>query len=108
MKAMALVARNHLVAISGSSMFKLLTSRRQVGLIQPDLERDRATWFDLPVQWDGTAVGIDLQLTDDQAFRDLLRIIGQVYGQDVGSPWSSMPVRSGETRTPPPEYGSVS
>lgn len=82
MKTIATVARNHLVAISGGTMFKLLTSRHP-GVIEGDIERDRATWRELQVPWQGTAVGIDLAVTDDRTFASLLAAIRGVYGVDV-------------------------
>lgn len=83
MKAIALVAQNYLVAISGRTMFKLLTNRPPPTVIEGDIERDRATWRELPVPWRGTAVGIDLAVTDDRTFSSLLAVISRVYGVDV-------------------------
>ena len=83
MKAIAQVAQNYLVAISGGTMFKLLTHRVPPTVIAGDIESDRATWRDLDVFWDGTAVGIDLAVTDDRTFSNLLGVIRGVYGVDV-------------------------
>jgi anti-sigma regulatory factor (Ser/Thr protein kinase) len=83
MKAIALVAQNYLVAISGATMFKLLTNRPAPTIIAGDIQDDRATWGKLDCPWQGTAVGIDLAVTDDRTFSDLLGVIRGVYGVDV-------------------------
>lgn len=83
MKAMAVVARTHMVTISGNAMFKLLSRPVNKIAIHADISRDRATWRTLDVPWNGTAVGIDLRLSDQLPFGDLLRAIGRVYDVDV-------------------------
>lgn len=83
MKAIAQVAQNYLVAISGGTMFKLLTNHTSPTVIEGDIEQDRATWRELDVPWHGTAVGIDLAVTDDRTFSELLAVIRRVYGVDV-------------------------
>lgn len=83
MKSMAVVARTHMVTISGNSMFKLLSRPPNRIVIHGDASRDYATWRTLTLPWQGTAVGIDLKLSDQLSFGDLLRSIGRVYDVDV-------------------------
>jgi anti-sigma regulatory factor (Ser/Thr protein kinase) len=84
LKAMAIVARHHMVAISGDALFKLLTvPPERAHIIQADVARDRVTWRKLECPWNGTAVGIDLTLESGGTFTNLLRLIGRVYDVDV-------------------------
>lgn len=80
MKAMASLARHHMVMVTGDTAMKLLTQRSDSSvLIQPDLEQDRVRWIPLGYSFPGTAVGIDLTVAEAVEFSSLLKQVGQVY-----------------------------
>lgn len=84
MKAMATLARHHLVMISGTMMMKLNTQpRSQRAEIHADLADDRVKWHTLNYPFPGTAVGVDITVKETIAFAQLLREIGQVYALNV-------------------------
>jgi anti-sigma regulatory factor (Ser/Thr protein kinase) len=82
MKAMAVVARTHMVAVSGRSMMKLRFQPPDRPL-NASLESDRVYWRDLDTPFDGTAVGIDIQINESIKFKDLLSEIRSVYNLRV-------------------------
>lgn len=79
MKAMATMARCHMVAITGNAAMKL--RRRPLGLVevQPSLLDDRVYWREATPPYEGTAIGIDIQVSPDIKFNDLLNEIRKVY-----------------------------
>ncbi|WP_157103743.1 ATP-binding protein [Nocardia harenae] len=80
MKAMATMARCHMVAVSGESAMKL--RRTEVGdvAVQPSLDTDKVLWRDTGEYYPGTAIGIDIQVRPEIKFNDLLSEIRNVYG----------------------------
>lgn len=85
MKAMATVARHHMVMITSDVLMKLLTqpkTKRGV-IIYPELMNDRVKWVDIDTVMPGTAVGIDLTVDEAISFATLLRRIRDVYGMSV-------------------------
>lgn len=59
MKAMATVARHHMVMISGNSFMKLLTQpRTPPPIVHGSLTEDNVCWRELSFSFPGTAVGI--------------------------------------------------
>lgn len=84
MKAMATMARHHIVMVSGTSLMKLLSQpagRRAE--VRARLEDDRVTWRALSTPYDGTAVGIDITVEESVGFAQLLAEIGEVYHVNV-------------------------
>jgi len=84
MKAMATLARHHLVMVTGNTMMKLNTQpRSQRPEIHADLREDRVKWHVTPTHFPGTAVGVDITVKETIAFSQLLREIGDVYHLNV-------------------------
>lgn len=84
MKAMASLARHHMVMVSGNQMMKLLRQpASKQAEIKSDLSDDRVRWVPLETPFLGTAVGIDITVNDTLAFGQLLREIGSVYHVNV-------------------------
>ncbi len=83
-KSIAKVSRDFFFIYSGNSFYKLLkTSDDSKVRLNPDPNRDRATFRnDLPY-WQGTAVGIDISMDLNQDFQDLLELIRDAYQLDV-------------------------
>ncbi len=79
MKAMASMARCHMVAVTGDSAMKLRQKRTGQVEVQPSLTKDRVYWRDSVPPYRGTAIGIDIQVSPDIKFNDLLTEIRKVY-----------------------------
>lgn len=84
MKSMAVVARTHMVAVSGDSMMKL-RYQLEGRPLNASLRDDRVYWRDLAVPFKGTAIGIDIQINESIKFKDLLQNIRSVYDLRVSS-----------------------
>lgn len=84
MKAMATLARHHMVMVSGDAMMKLLTQPKAAKPeIKATLSEDRVKWHTLHHSFPGTAVGIDITVKDTVAFSDLLTDIRNIYHLNV-------------------------
>ncbi|TQK27967.1 ATP-binding protein [Arthrobacter sp. SLBN-53] len=86
MKAMATMARCHMVAVSGDTAMKLGRRPKGSGIsVQPSLLQDRVYWREAQPPYQGTAIGIDIQVSPDIKFNDLLEQIRTVYHYRVRS-----------------------
>lgn len=81
MKSMAILARHHMVVVTGDVLMKLLTDPKRS--VHPKLEQDRVKWWTLPVAFSGTSVGIDLTVDDLLGFEELFSDIKAAYGLNV-------------------------
>jgi len=79
-KSIAKATRNHFLIYSGTSYFKLLTSKAgsQIEYI-PDPKKDRAKIKNNLPYFHGTLVGIDIHISDEKAFNNLIENIGKAY-----------------------------
>ncbi|WP_374023208.1 ATP-binding protein [Mycobacterium sp. HNNTM2301] len=80
MKAMATMARCHMVTVTGDSAMKLRRTPIGPVKVQPSLLDDKVYWRDAIPPYQGTAVGIDIKVSPDIKFNDLLSEIRKVYG----------------------------
>jgi anti-sigma regulatory factor (Ser/Thr protein kinase) len=85
MKAMSVLARHHMVMVTGDKLMKLLSQpiRRNGPEIKARLTEDRVRWRDLSFVYPGTAVGVDITVKETLAFNDLLKEIREVYHVNV-------------------------
>lgn len=81
MKSMAVLARHHMVMVTGDMLMKLLTSRTRT--VNPRLDQDRVKWLQFDHEFPGTAVGIDLTVDKGVGFEELLSDIRTAYGLNV-------------------------
>lgn len=82
-KSMAAVNKDFLVIYSGKAMYKLLKRRGKRIALHADPFEDRHTKRnDLP-SWNGTVVGIDLNLDTTQEFSLLLKLINETYSEAI-------------------------
>lgn len=84
MKAMAVVARTHMVAITGDIMMKLRYQPKDRPL-NATLDRDLVYWRSVTPRFHGTAIGIDIQISESIKFKDLLQNIRSVYDLRIKS-----------------------
>ncbi len=83
-KSIAKVSRNFFVTYSGEGMFKLLKGPEgEQPQIVADSVVDRATREEALPAWPGTVVGIDVNVSTHETFRQLLRETGSAYDLDV-------------------------
>ncbi|CAN5754025.1 hypothetical protein BH24ACT5_BH24ACT5_07000 [soil metagenome] len=81
-KAIASSSQNHMALYSGNGFFKLKKSKRP-DVVFVDPSDDNATWkSDLPA-FGGTAVGINISLTDQAIFSAVLGLIRDSYSLDI-------------------------
>ena len=83
-KSIAKINRDFFILYSGNTLFKLLKGkgRDKVNLFSDPFEDKHTKETDLPI-WDGTVVGIDLQLTETEEFTTLLESIRNIYTTSV-------------------------
>jgi anti-sigma regulatory factor (Ser/Thr protein kinase) len=82
-KSIATLSRNYFMIYSGDNAFRLLKSRKtEPPTLSADPARDRHNIFELP-HWQGTVVGIDLNVSGGLPFSDLLSKIREAYSIDV-------------------------
>lgn len=79
MKAMATMARCHIVAVTGDTAMKLAKKKLGAVEVQPSLTQDGVYWRDAIPPYQGTAIGIDIKVSPDIKFNDLLSEIRNVY-----------------------------
>jgi anti-sigma regulatory factor (Ser/Thr protein kinase) len=79
-KGIAQSTRNHFIIYSNSAYYKLLSTPKGSRLsYNPNPEMDRAKIrTDLP-KFQGTLVGIDINIDDNESFNNLIENIGQAY-----------------------------
>ena len=78
-KSIASINEDLLLLYSGSSMYKLLKNVKKKLHADPDRD-NHSEKMDLPY-WQGTAVGIDINLNSSEAFTSLLKLIQNTYSQ---------------------------
>jgi anti-sigma regulatory factor (Ser/Thr protein kinase) len=84
-KSIATLSRNRFVLYSGGSMFRLMKTReRYEPVLWADPVRDPHTFVEAP-PWQGTVVGIDLNIERGIEFAALLEFIREAYRIDVKS-----------------------
>lgn len=86
MKAMSTLSRHHMVMVTGDRLMKLLTqspAANGVPRIKPKLTDDRVRWRELPFEYSGTVVGVDITVKETLAFSELLKEIGEIYHLNV-------------------------
>ncbi len=83
-KSIAKVNRDFFVIYSGSSMYKLLkTSVSQKIRLYADPFKDKHSVSDKFPYWDGTAVGVDINLNQGEEFSKLLELIRNIYSKSI-------------------------
>jgi anti-sigma regulatory factor (Ser/Thr protein kinase) len=80
-KSIASINEDLFLIYSGSSMFKLLKNKKKKLNWNPDKDK-HSEKQDLPV-WQGTVVGIDINLDSREAFTSLLELIQGTYHEAV-------------------------
>lgn len=83
-KCIAQSTKNHFLLYSGDSYFKLnLTPGDESIRFNPDASYDYCSIRDLLPYFQGTLVGIDINIEDDEAFNNLISSIGSAYQLSV-------------------------
>ncbi|MDN5275082.1 MAG: hypothetical protein JWP06_983 [Candidatus Saccharibacteria bacterium] len=80
-KSIASINEDLFLVYSGSSMYKLLKNPKK--RLRADPERDKHSEKDNLPYWQGTVVGIDINLNSTEAFTNLLTLIQSTYSQAV-------------------------
>jgi len=82
-RSIAKVSGNFFVMYSGSTLYKLLRKQEQPHLLYGNaLQEGHSLVLDLP-HWQGTAIGIDINVDETANFSSLLSIIRKSYSIDV-------------------------
>jgi len=83
-KSIAKVNRDFFMLYSGNSMYKLLKTAtdKKVRLYADPLQDKHSSKNNLPC-WQGTVVGVDLDLNSKEGFNDLLNLIGNIYSKTI-------------------------
>ncbi|MCX6554290.1 MAG: hypothetical protein NTZ12_04635 [Candidatus Aminicenantes bacterium] len=84
-KSIAKVGRNHFVIISGNALYKLRHDpllQETVFLYADPFQDIHTKSSDIPI-WQGTAVGIDINIDSHQNFEELLKLIQKAYRLNV-------------------------
>jgi len=83
-KSIAKVNREHFVIYSGEAMYKLLKteSRKQVRLFADPLKDKHSSNEGLPY-WQGTVVGVDINLSQSREFSVLLDQIRKIWAESI-------------------------
>ena len=83
-KSIAKSTRNHFLIYSGDTYFKLnlTTAGRQI-LFEPDPLQDKHTMKEKLPYFQGTLIGIDVHISDDAVFENLISQIGSAYRLSV-------------------------
>lgn len=83
-KCIAQSTKNHFIIYSGTSYFKLkLTPKNHELIIQPNPAQDFCTIKDNLPNFEGTLIGIDINIEDNEAFNNLISNIGNAYTLSV-------------------------
>lgn len=84
-KSLARITRSYFIIYSGDSLYKLLKydKRVQKPRINADPFDDRFSYKDNLPNFNGTLVGVDIALDDDENFADLLETIKKTYSSAV-------------------------
>jgi anti-sigma regulatory factor (Ser/Thr protein kinase) len=80
-KSIASINEDLLLIYSGSAMYKLLKNSRKRLYADPDRD-NHSEKTELPY-WQGTVVGIDINLNSNEAFTTLLKLIQDTYSEAV-------------------------
>lgn len=79
-KSIAKATRNHFLIYSGTSYFKLLiTNPGKLIAFNPNPNEDKARVVHNLPYFQGTLVGIDIHISDQKAFNNLIENIGKAY-----------------------------
>lgn len=82
-RSIAKVSGNFFVMYSGQTLYKLLRRQSQSGILYANpFGEDHSLVTDLP-KWQGTAIGIDINVDETADFSSLLSIIRRSYSIDV-------------------------
>ena len=82
-RSIAKVSGNYFLIYSGSTDYKLLRTQRTRNVLYGDpMAEDHRLNEDLP-SWQGTAIGIDINVDDTAEFSSLIRLISKSYSIDV-------------------------
>ncbi|OGK19872.1 hypothetical protein A3C23_04180 [Candidatus Roizmanbacteria bacterium RIFCSPHIGHO2_02_FULL_37_13b] len=83
-KSIAKVNRNFFVIYSGSSMYKLLRTKKSSRTrLYADPFRDKHSVSDKFPYWRGTVVGVDISLDTGEEFSSLLELIREIYSKSI-------------------------
>jgi len=80
-KSIATINEDPFLIYSGNSMYKLLKSKKKKLNWNPE-DDSHSEREDLP-RWEGTVVGLDINLDSTEAFADLLTLIQSTYSEAV-------------------------
>lgn len=82
-RSIAKVSENFFVIYSGTTEYKLLRRQQSRTMLYGDpLKEEHRMVRDLP-RWQGTAIGIDINVDETAEFSSLLRVISKSYSIDV-------------------------
>lgn len=83
-KSIAKVNRDFFMIYSGNSMYKLLKTAvdKKVRLYADPFQDKHSNKNNLPY-WQGTVVGVDLNLNSNEAFNHLLNLIREIYSKTI-------------------------
>ncbi len=83
-KCISCASNNFFVLYSGNAMFKLLRTPQNKSLYLRSNPLDDYHTKDVEVpEWNGTVVGVDISLTKQRTFAELMRLIRDSYGINV-------------------------
>jgi len=82
-KCIAQSTKNHFLIYSGDSYYKLKLSKGELDQFCSDPTEDRCTIKSNLPYFQGTLVGIDIHIEDNEAFNNLITNIGQAYAASI-------------------------
>lgn len=83
-KCIAQTTRNHMLLYSGTSYYKLLTSSREESIVfHSNPSDDKCKYREGLPSFNGTLLGIDINIDDSKAFFDLMSNIGAAYRNSI-------------------------
>lgn len=85
MKAMATLARQQMVLVTGNSMMRLEVQSGSSPEVHAALSDDAVTWWESDLAFVGTAVGVNLAMEDSVGFKRLLSEIRDIYRLNVSA-----------------------
>jgi len=78
-KCIAQSTKNHFIIYSGSAYYKLLFTKTKKVIFNPNPQNDNCNIKTGIPFFNGTLVGLDIQINDDKAFNNLIEKIGEAY-----------------------------
>jgi anti-sigma regulatory factor (Ser/Thr protein kinase) len=83
-KCIAQTTRNHMIIYSGSSFYKLYTTKQAEAVeFNADPTKDRSKYLENLPYFHGTLIGIDIHIDDNGAFYNLMNNIGIAYKNSI-------------------------